>query len=48
VTGLGLCLIVLGGSLTLGLAGLLTGLIYGAIGGLLIGYVFPSEIRNED
>ena len=48
VTGLGLSLIVLGGSLALGLAGLLTGLLYGAIGGLLIGYVFPNEIRNED
>jgi hypothetical protein len=34
------------GGLAIAASGLLTGLVYGAIGGLIIGYVFPRSLNN--
>lgn len=47
ISGLAVGVFALGSDLPLLLTGLLCGLIYGAIGGVLIGYAFPSELAGQ-
>jgi hypothetical protein len=48
LSGLAVGVFALGGSMSLLLTGLLCGSIYGAIGGILIGYAFPSELEGRE